>query len=589
MYNELKYKESSPEKSIKKFKSVLGEYGITLKEHWIDVSSIGTYSVRVTLDDTNVGTNGKGVTEELALASAYGEFFERWQNKYLKLKYNPISSEFDFFADEKRVCANELVKQNDPITRMILSGYEENNFEKKVEILNKRMMAYQSDKGYLCVPYFNLNDKVVQYIPLPFCRNIYGSNGMCAGNSKYEALTQGISEIIERNAILSALNKEEFPIISESVILEDEHLSEIYKKIDRNKLKVIFRNCTILDGCYVICGIFFDKLRGTYGVNFGAHPDYRIAISRVLTEATQGQDIYDFSQNGVINFTNENVTQLFNIYNIHSVSRGEYPFEYILNDSDHNDFIKELKLDYVGSNREQFYKIVESLKKLGLEVLVRDVNTVGVPAFHIIIPNFSELSRYGDEYQKIINTKIYVDNLLLETSKIDDEDVRYIEFIIGHFANYLSNRSMQSYHLRKDGFEYFLEKNGLCAIFVLALCKIYLKKFKEACDILKFIYKKIDDRDSEEKNIIRFLIGYSELRGKYSAEKSRDILNGVYNFIPEFLKKTNDDNFINYFIPDEENNSKSCDDYDLMGKIYNSNYIKTELAIRRNLDEEFQL
>lgn len=585
MYNEYKYKDVAPDESIKIFKKILQDYGIQLTEHWLPKSSIDTYSVRVTIEGTEIGTNGKGVSRDLALASAYGEFFERWQNKYLKIEYSRISTKYCYFADEKQLSTEELVMQNDPVTRMILNEYKDASFEEKVQIFNERMIFYESKGGYLCVPYMNLYAEKIQYIPLFFCRNIYGSNGMCAGNSKYEALTQGLSEILERNAILQVLDGRNFPEIKEELILSDHNLSIIYNKIDKNRIKVIFKNCSMTDGCYVICGIFIDKMRGTYGVNFGAHPDFRIAISRVLTEATQGQDIYKFSVNSNLNFKNENVNKLFNIYNIHSVSRGEYPFEFIVNRyNGDNENVRELKYDEMGDNQEQFNRIIDAIHLQGKEVLVRDVGITSVPAFHIVIPTFSELSFYSNEYQKLINTKVYVDNLLRKTSQIDETDIKYMEYVIEHFINYLSCQQLNSFYSRRDGYRYFLEEEKLDAIFVLALCKMALGHFKDAWNILVMISKRVDDSKVEKNKIIYYLLGYNQLREQYSIKECIEILNNVYEPVPNILNNLTSDNIINRFIPDETVFNE--ENIPLLAQLYNSDYIDSELERREANDEE---
>ena len=52
------------------------------------------------------------------------------------------------------------------------------------------------------VPYYNVTDKKVEYLPLEFIIASCGSNGMCAGNSPEEAIIQGICEIFERYCCL---------------------------------------------------------------------------------------------------------------------------------------------------------------------------------------------------------------------------------------------------------------------------------------------------------------------------------------------------------------------------------------------------
>ena len=52
--------------------------------------------------------------------------------------------------------------------------------------------------GYFCRPFYSLCDRKVYYLPREVYYPFYGSHGVCAGNSREEALVQGLSEVIER-------------------------------------------------------------------------------------------------------------------------------------------------------------------------------------------------------------------------------------------------------------------------------------------------------------------------------------------------------------------------------------------------------
>ena len=74
------YKDSSPERTVEKIKEILNSYGITVVEgQWTESGIEHCYSIRLTVAGTSFGSNGKGLTKEFALASAYGELMERMQ------------------------------------------------------------------------------------------------------------------------------------------------------------------------------------------------------------------------------------------------------------------------------------------------------------------------------------------------------------------------------------------------------------------------------------------------------------------------------------------------------------------------------
>ena len=111
---ERRYKEVSPEETVRKLKGLLKDLGIEVEERWIDESSVGTYSLRVTVKGTNIGQNGKGMTKEFAMASGYAEFFERFQNGMFKFRIEKPTKEipFSYVPDEKTLSVEELMKEN---------------------------------------------------------------------------------------------------------------------------------------------------------------------------------------------------------------------------------------------------------------------------------------------------------------------------------------------------------------------------------------------------------------------------------------------------------------------------------------------
>ena len=91
-----RYKEVTPAETVKKLKKLLDELGIEVEEKWSDKSSVDTYSLRITIKGTDIGQNGKGMTKEFAMASAYAEFFERFQNGIFRFRIEKTTKELPF-------------------------------------------------------------------------------------------------------------------------------------------------------------------------------------------------------------------------------------------------------------------------------------------------------------------------------------------------------------------------------------------------------------------------------------------------------------------------------------------------------------
>ena len=95
MYTRTRYKECNPKDTVERIKTILSELEIQTDVQWYN--NIGSdFSCRVRIINNHmklfdIGTNGKGMTKEYALASAYAELMERLQNKSLfrdGLKFN---------------------------------------------------------------------------------------------------------------------------------------------------------------------------------------------------------------------------------------------------------------------------------------------------------------------------------------------------------------------------------------------------------------------------------------------------------------------------------------------------------------------
>ena len=204
---ERRYKEVTPEETVKRLKELLKKIGIEVVETWSDESSVGTYSLRVAIKGTDIGQNGKGMTKEFAMASAYAEFFERFQNGVFRFRMENPSKEIPFSnsPDEKHLSVEEALQGNNSFFQYILqeNGKENCTKEEKIEyikeILNEKSALVEKE-DYLYLPYYSVKNKDIEYVPDRLFSYVYDTNGMCAGNSKEEALIEGLSEILERYA-----------------------------------------------------------------------------------------------------------------------------------------------------------------------------------------------------------------------------------------------------------------------------------------------------------------------------------------------------------------------------------------------------
>ena len=126
---QMRYKDEEPKNTVRKLKEILKDNGIKVEENWVKKSSVGTYSLRLCIKGTNLGQNGKGMTKEFAEASAYAEFFERYQNGILVFRPEKPTKElpFTYSADEKETSIKELAtEENTFIDKIILDNAGKN-------------------------------------------------------------------------------------------------------------------------------------------------------------------------------------------------------------------------------------------------------------------------------------------------------------------------------------------------------------------------------------------------------------------------------------------------------------------------------
>ncbi len=75
-----KHKDRDPQGTVDGIVEMLEQAGLDTEVRWTSHPFEGLCSNRVTIAGTNIGTNGKGTSEQYCLASGYAEFMERLQN-----------------------------------------------------------------------------------------------------------------------------------------------------------------------------------------------------------------------------------------------------------------------------------------------------------------------------------------------------------------------------------------------------------------------------------------------------------------------------------------------------------------------------
>ena len=538
VYEEFHYKEKTPEETLEKLQFILKDCGIDVEEAWPLTSSIGTFSLRVSIKGTNIGTNGKGVSKDYARASAYAEFFERFQNNILGHTIPNPKLPYIIATDEKFLSAQELLFEPNAYTDFYF-------IERKMEdaSLVERIKRYEdvnrfdkevSGKGYyLSLPFYSVRDKKVVYLPYSSYSAMYGSNGMCAGNSPEEALVQGLSEIVERIVQRKAiLEKTSFPDIPIDYIKKYSYIYEMYEKACKNtNYKILLKDCSFGGKYPVVALCIIEKNTGRYGIKFGCHPNIGIAMERTFTEVTQGIDIFEYSQKrSWFDFSNSGVDNSDNISNSYKIGLSQYPYQFF---SEKSDYVFTETKNVSNCNNIEILKnwIHDFLPEY--DILIRDVSFTGFPSYQIIIPGLSEMQSLSDYDIRTRNTRSYVAYLLTHPEEITIQNVTYIIGILKIYSNSVFENSLSTYFPPDYIMNLPFDSIG-SDIYLLSMCYIIKGDYQEALNYLKILQKRAkygDDRQLiEEINCI-----YHYISGMHIINNHKEVIEYLKIFFSDDL------------------------------------------------------
>lgn len=495
------YKDRSPEQTVEHIMGILKELGIETTEIWDHSNEIGTFSLRVAIHGSNLGSNGKGVSKAYARASAYAELMERYQNMWLARSPHLWENKyyFEYFIDECYLTAEELIEADSAFMRMYFNkrGMDDAAFEEKAAAFRKaQRMDYnlsEINNRYLCFPFYNVNRRTTEYIPYFAYSVYYASNGMCAGNTPEEALVQGLSEILERH-VQKRIIKEHIslPDIPEDTISAYPAVYELFNRIKQNnQYHAMLKDCS-LGGKYPAAAlVIIEKDTGCFGMKLGCHPDYGIAMERAITEAAQGNNIYEYVRRSKLDMLNQFVDNDTNILNGYKTGQARLPFEILLSPPAY-EYVPVMPV-HSFSNHEILQLLLDRIMAEGYEVLIRDVSVTGFPGFHVIIPGFSEVINMSDTWFTATNTKHHIMKLLNKPSAITPDNCKYIINVMDYFANSLLENTMRSYYGVLTNFECPAEEFGMGWLYCTAMCHVLCRDYKKAAERIGLLLKHIGD------------------------------------------------------------------------------------------------
>lgn len=389
-------KDSPPRQTIGKIQSLLCSANVESSLSDIICNDSFAYSVHLSLCGTDIGVNGKGIDEDFAVASAYGEFMERLENGVLVEYWLQKTYDKDnLYGDTDFI--KSFLKDN-------LSEFYQEDIDENTEKL-KILLSYKKELSRLEQFYDVQNSQLVDF-PVDLITDICGSNGLCAGNSCYEAVNQGICEILERYALREILSRNYSPkrLHRETYISTTSY--QIIKAIESHGFCCEILDCTLGGKIPVMAALITNRNKTKYLFSIGADLDFDIAVQRCLTEALQGYKLNLSLEYIMINsLTTESITDstlskknLPYEFNRHIINGlGHLPFEILISNS-LTDQANLSVFKNVSDNKGVYEILCEIVSKNIGKLYIQDNSWLGFPAFRIFISNISAIRLSFEKY-----------------------------------------------------------------------------------------------------------------------------------------------------------------------------------------------
>jgi YcaO-like protein with predicted kinase domain len=301
------YKCAPVEETIKEIERGLEKLQLSFNYYDKKVSrKINLFWSRVTIPSLNIGTNGKGISRELAKASAYGELVERISSGLFFKKYyvKELANKHVFpkllsFSRHNYLSGYKKCHQKELLNKMNVETLFERDLPWKGIELDK-IKNHELCQNW--VDGYSLLRKKSLKIPFTFVEHISGTNGLAAGNTLEEAITQATHEIFERYACIQVLQyKRVIPTIKLESI-PSQKAKEIIQRLKKNNIKVLIKDFS-LNNQFPCIGIYFynknitntnNQLKKAFRVEtFRVASSFSVeeALLRCLSEHLQGKTI----------------------------------------------------------------------------------------------------------------------------------------------------------------------------------------------------------------------------------------------------------------------------------------------------------
>lgn len=432
-------KDCPPEETVDRIRTILREAKIDVHESYYFASSERLHSVRLDFSDLpGCGCNGKGTTKLLAQASAYAELMERLQNRFLNgfmENYGAMPKpEYSLDPpDQIKIPIRKYLREHPGFLQWFFTQPVNN-------------VPFPGNCEVICLPYVDFQKQTMVYLPYSLqlgnsrwslMLNRVGSTGMCAGNSYYEAICQGICEIFERYVMRQAFSGSlcEFPTIPPEAWI-DRPIYPIIQEVYAKGLTVTIKDCS-LGGRFPVIGTIIADDTNNGILRFGSDPCMDIALERCLTESFQGTLDKRYPKQRIPiklspkqfqgpPFFNSAKNRLYQFIQCMKNGSSDIPVNMLLSPA-----AKGLPAgfaDRVDTNHKAFNFVTKRINDFGGRVFIRDVSFLGFPSFHVFVEGMSDtlISPFTDRQAENMfkrSKKQSVRGCILHLTRASEEEI----------------------------------------------------------------------------------------------------------------------------------------------------------------------
>lgn len=537
MFDALKrpYKITAPEETISVLRSVLEKNQIMPHVSFNANPYPGVYSMTVQLNDTIGGfqTHGKGSTYVYAHASALAEFIERIQNGFFAQYSRVIQQEIGkkagcyFYPDEKEITIDEFMELPEKILDDIIphSGEGRNAY---IDAYFERLHQ-NGQKGVLAVPYYDVFNEKIQYIPYNLLVLAIGSNGNAAGNSIVEAVFQGICEITERWAgaeIFHSLLTP--PTVPREIISQYDNEYAAITEIEKDgEFFVEVKDFSAGKDIPAVGVIIYNKTKDKYRLNIGSDTSFQVALSRSLSEIYQG--IVDAEQFKLSMLdVPKCIEEMFTQNTIDAQLQREEKYALFCRDNS-GSFpaslfgaipsypISKKAFSTYETYEQEVVHLLQRMKELGHSVYIRDVSFLGFPSVSVYIPTLTVKGKKSTPlHENKVDFNITEHDRILSDyfrfKDLSDAEIKDIADVLSRFDPELAVEEVFETKLRVDS-----PFKGMSISFLATLLWYYLGNIESAYKYFNIYWLK-DENKTDYNNAV-----HDYLRLKNTSEEESKI------------------------------------------------------------------